>query len=79
MIVLILMLFYVGSLSYKLDKDKTIRNGIYDNYVLIIDTESINLYQYDSNKIIPLYSLDDIKEYDDILELKSIITNIISL
>lgn len=46
---------------------------IHSNYCLVVDTDTIYLYSHKDCKISVLYSLDDLKNFDDIIKLKKLL------
>lgn len=52
-------------------------NYIYKNFVLLIDTFSIFIYNSSTDSLINIYNLDDIKTTQDILKVKNIIISYI--
>lgn len=57
----------------QVDKNKEVYSEIYDNKVLVIDTD--NMYVFDDNRksLSKIYSLDDLQSVENILELQNVI------
>ena len=61
-----------------LEKGKKIKDGMYSDNILVIDTDRLYLYSNHDRILSPFYNLDNIKNNDDITSLKGIIANLIS-
>lgn len=61
-----------------LEKGKKIKDGMYSDNILVIDTDRLYLYSNHDRILRPFYNLDNIKNNDDITSLKGIIANLIS-
>ncbi len=59
------------------EKKTAIISRVIDNYVLIIDTFGIYLYDFDKNNIVDICNLDDISKVEDIHALRKDIIKII--
>ncbi len=53
-----------------LTKEKVVSSKIYENYVLVIDTEQVFLYNDNRNDISPILDLDNLKKLSDVEHLK---------
>lgn len=60
-----------------LEKGKKIKDGMYSDNILVIDTNMLYLYSNHDHILNPLYDLDNIKNIDDISSLRVTIKNII--
>lgn len=67
------LLQYCNVKKIKLEKDKFVKDKIYENLVLVIDTENVYMYNNQKRKLEMIFELDKIITYDDIELLKKVI------
>ncbi|MBQ9947449.1 MAG: hypothetical protein IJO91_03585 [Oscillospiraceae bacterium] len=65
---------YCNLQSLALSKNKIINSNIYSNYILIIDTDNVYLYNDNNKEIELIMDLDELQLVEDILKLRNIIS-----
>ena len=72
------LMSYCNLKQLHLTEDKIVSDNIYENNVLVIDTDKIYLYYDPKRTLKEIFELDNIRSNEDIVNLREIIINALS-